>query len=103
MVVLDTEVTQELEAEGMARDVVRQIQEARKAEGLVVTDRIELWLELEASARAAVVAHEQYVADQVLAVALTYGAGPSDATAHNGVVEATATSIWLKTSDVDLA
>ena len=39
-VVLDTEVTPELEAEGMARDMVRAVQQARKDAGLNVSDRI---------------------------------------------------------------
>ena len=45
VVTLDTDVTPELEAEGLARDVVREIQNARKAEDLVVTDRIDLWID----------------------------------------------------------
>ena len=45
VVTLDTDVTPELEAEGLARDVVREIQNARKAEDLVVTDRIDVWVD----------------------------------------------------------
>ena len=73
VVVLDTEVTPELEAEGLARDIVRSVQEARKTEDLVVTDRIALTLELSEEGRAAVEAMEAYVAEQTLASAISYG------------------------------
>jgi isoleucyl-tRNA synthetase len=41
-VILDTQTTPELEAEGLARDVIRAIQDNRKAAGLEVSDRISL-------------------------------------------------------------
>ncbi|MGA8247114.1 MAG: isoleucine--tRNA ligase [Nocardioides sp.] len=49
-VVLDTSVTPELEAEGVARDLVRAVQQARREAGLDVSDRIVV----DVSARAAV-------------------------------------------------
>lgn len=45
-VVLDTEITPELEREGHARDLVRQVQDHRKQVGLNVSDRITLNLTL---------------------------------------------------------
>ncbi|MCV2491730.1 isoleucine--tRNA ligase [Geodermatophilus sp. YIM 151500] len=42
-VALDLTVTPELERAGLAREVVRLVQEARKNAGLEVSDRIELW------------------------------------------------------------
>jgi isoleucyl-tRNA synthetase len=42
-VALDLTLTPELERAGRAREAIRLIQEARKAAGLEVSDRIELW------------------------------------------------------------
>jgi isoleucyl-tRNA synthetase len=72
LVLLDTELSQDLIAEGLARDVVRHVQQARKDADLVVTDRIALTLELSEPVAAAVRAHERYVADQVLATSIAY-------------------------------
>jgi len=44
-VTLDTQITPELKAEGLARDLIRLIQEARKKAGYNVEDRIKLHLE----------------------------------------------------------
>jgi isoleucyl-tRNA synthetase len=83
VVVLDTVVTPALEAEGVARDLVRQVQEARKAEDLHITDRIELWVfDLSEVSAAAADAHSRYIADQVLAVTLHHEPAPPGITVH---------------------
>jgi isoleucyl-tRNA synthetase len=79
VVVLDTEVTPELEAEGVARDLVRLIQQARRDAGLAVSDRIELTLGVPESIRRQLAAHQQFVADETLAVSLTFGSGEPNA------------------------
>ncbi|MFN3708406.1 isoleucine--tRNA ligase [Microcella sp.] len=68
---LDTTLTPELEAEGLARDAVRAIQQARKDAGLEVSDRIHLTVTADtAETRAAIDAHRDLVAGETLAVAL---------------------------------
>ena len=79
VVVLDTEVTPELAAEGLARDVVRQVQQARRDADLVVTDRIILRLGGDETVLDAVRTHTDYVAGQVLATELNLGEVPADA------------------------
>jgi isoleucyl-tRNA synthetase len=87
VVTLDTELTPELEAEGLARDVVREIQNARKVEDLVVTDRIELWVDIAADAvEAAMRTHEGYIAEQVLATSITYGTMPDEPDVHDAKI-----------------
>ena len=64
LVVIDTELTPELRAEGDARELQRAIQDLRKEAGLALDDRIELHV---AGAEPAVVAHLADVADATLA------------------------------------
>ncbi|MFD0996120.1 isoleucyl-tRNA synthetase [Pseudoclavibacter chungangensis] len=70
IVVLDTTVTPELAAEGLARDVVRAVQDARRAAGLEVSDRIALVLRLDDASVAAVEANRAFIAAETLATSL---------------------------------
>ncbi len=71
-VVLDTAMTPELEAEGLARDVVRAVQQARKDAQLAVSDRIALTLGADSPATAAAIEqHRALIAGETLATTLT--------------------------------
>ena len=67
VVVLDLGLDDALRAEGYARDVVRAVQDARKAAGLHVSDRIDLVLAVPTDHVADVEAHRASVADETLA------------------------------------
>jgi len=71
-VVLNTEVTPELEAEGVARDLVRTVQQARRDAGLDVSDRIALSVAGPADVLAAARTHEALVAGETLATTVEY-------------------------------
>lgn len=71
---LDTKLTAELIAEGLARDVIRAIQSFRREAGLEVSDRIELALELSPEAQAQVSQFEELIANEVLATKIHYEA-----------------------------
>ncbi|MEV4416851.1 isoleucine--tRNA ligase [Catellatospora sp. NPDC049609] len=73
VVVLDTEVTPALEAEGLARDVVRVVQQARREADLAITDRIALTVAASAEVAAAVQAHQAFLAAETLADSVTFG------------------------------
>jgi isoleucyl-tRNA synthetase len=78
-VALDLSVSDELRAEGLAREVVRLIQEARKSDGLQVTDRIAVrWSAGDPDLTAALAAHGELIASEVLAVSFGPGDGPGD-------------------------
>ncbi|KJL35238.1 MAG: isoleucine--tRNA ligase [Microbacterium sp.] len=73
-VLLDTATTPALEAEGLARDVIRAVQDTRKAAGFDVSDRISLSLRFDDDTDAAAVAAAfalAGVADETLAVSAT--------------------------------
>jgi isoleucyl-tRNA synthetase len=76
LVVLDTAVTPELAREGLGRDVVRLVQQARRDAGLDVSDRITLILDAPEPVVDAVTEHETFVAGEVLATSVAYGAVP---------------------------
>jgi len=69
-VLLDTATTPELEAEGLARDVVRAVQQARKTAGLDVGDRIVTTLVVEPASQAAIEAHRELIASETLTTEL---------------------------------
>ncbi|GAB6898957.1 isoleucine--tRNA ligase [Kineosporia succinea] len=67
---LDIRLTPELEAEGVARDVVRLIQQARRDTGLEVTDTISVTVGAPTPVLDAVRAHDDFVRGETLAVQL---------------------------------
>ncbi len=86
LVVLNSEVTEELEAEGWARDLIRDLQETRKSLGLDVSDRITLVLDVPAAHKQWAETHRDLIAGEVLASTLTFGdPGPDAAEVAGGV------------------
>jgi len=77
-VALDLEVSPELRLEGLARDLVRAVQDLRKSAGLDVADRIELAVKADGGGEnqgenqvaAAVAAHRDYLLSETLATSL---------------------------------
>jgi len=67
-VALDLDITPELRREGLAREVIRLVQDARKADGLDVSDRITLrWAAAGPELAAALTEHGALIAGEVLA------------------------------------
>lgn len=93
---LDTRVTPELRREGLARDVVRLVQNARKSAGLDVSDRIVLGLEASGELREAIQEHQDVVAREVLATRLTLEATPDAAHREAHEIDEMALTITLR-------
>ena len=77
-VVLDLVLDDALLAEGYARDVVRDVQDARKAAGLDVADRIRLALDVPAPWLVAVEEHRDLIVRETLAVDVVVETSPTD-------------------------
>lgn len=67
LVTLDLTLNEELEAEGWAADVIRGLQDARKSEGLDVTDRISVSLLVRENQQEWAQRHREWIAREVLA------------------------------------
>jgi isoleucyl-tRNA synthetase len=70
---LDTNLNEELIDEGMAREIVRSVQDARKQAGLEVSDRIMLGVSGSEAIEKALAAHRDYVMAETLAVEWSVG------------------------------
>jgi isoleucyl-tRNA synthetase len=79
-VALQLELDDELRREGLAREIVHAVQNARKDAGLEITDRIALTLAGDPDLLAAAQTHQDYLANEVLATSVSYADSP------NGVV-----------------
>ena len=89
LVVLDTNVTEELEAEGWAADVIRGLQDARKREGLEVSDRIAVVLAVPAEKEEWARRHAEHIAAETLATSFDVVTEPVEG--HDVVDGVTAT------------
>ena len=112
-VALDVTLTPELRREGMAREVVRLVQDARKSDGLNISDRIWLrWRTEDDELAEALTGHGAMISAEVLAVG--YGPLPpaddqpsggqaSRADAYEHVDEGLGLTFWIRRADPAVA
>jgi isoleucyl-tRNA synthetase len=77
LVVLDLSVDEELEAEGWAKDRIRELQEARRAARLDISDRIALVLDVPVEKAGWAAKHRELIAGEVLATSLDLAVLPA--------------------------
>jgi isoleucyl-tRNA synthetase len=73
LVVLDGTVTPELEAEGWAKDRIRELQELRKSTGLEVSDRIRVIIAVPGDKLQWAKTHADLIAGEILATTFEFG------------------------------
>ena len=78
IVTLDLSVDADQEAEGWARDRIREIQEARRAAGLEITDRIAIALAVPGDYLEWARTHAELIANEVLATSIDVGTSLPD-------------------------
>lgn len=78
-VALDITISEELKAEGIARELINRVQNLRKDSGLEVTDRIVLKVETSETICSAIKANMEYVCNEVLANDIQFEALSADA------------------------
>jgi isoleucyl-tRNA synthetase len=79
VVVLNVDVTEELEIEGQARDLIRMVQQARRDKDLAVTDRIRLVVRADERWALVVRSHEELIASETLATTIDLDDSGTDA------------------------
>jgi len=95
-VAIDIMVSPELRREGLAREVIRLVQEARKNDGLAVTDRIWLrWSSADPEVVTALTEHAGLIAGEVLAVDYAPAAGAQAQAARKHVEDDLRLTFWL--------
>lgn len=85
LVVLDGTVTPELEAEGWAKDRIRELQELRKSTGLEVSDRISVVMAVPAERAGWAATHRDLIAGEILATSFEFGEPVEGADIGDGV------------------
>lgn len=77
--VLDGTLTPELEAEGWAKDRIRELQELRKSTGLDVSDRINVVMSVPAERDQWARTHRDLIAGEILATSFEFAEPDADA------------------------
>lgn len=86
LVVLDGTVTPELEAEGWAKDRIRELQDLRKSSGLQVSDRIAVVMAVPSHRESWAHTHRDLIAGEILATSFDFGAPADPAEIGDGVL-----------------
>jgi hypothetical protein len=92
-VVISTELTPELEREGLAREIVHRIQNLRKDAGFEIADRIRVYYSGDDALREALSVHDAYVRNETLAVDVVESVPPKGAHAETATLDGREISI----------
>ena len=95
---LDTTITPELADEGLARELVHRIQNARKAAGFEISDRIAVYYSDSERLRSVFGAHGEYVRAETLADEIAEGTAPEGAHVEEQALESETVTLAVRRS-----
>jgi isoleucyl-tRNA synthetase len=95
-VAVTTEITSELADEGLAREIVRRIQDMRREAGFELSDRITTWYGGDADVARVMTAHVGYIQGETLSTELIPGDAPGDAHRAEQDLEGTRLTLAVK-------
>ncbi|HEY7440007.1 MAG TPA: isoleucine--tRNA ligase [Acidimicrobiia bacterium] len=94
-VAIDTTIDEDLRLEGYARELVRALNDLRKSTGLAIADRVRVKIATSDPLEAAVRAHRDWIAGEVLATELSSDSEPDAGRAHTLTIEGTRLDVEL--------
>jgi isoleucyl-tRNA synthetase len=98
-VAIDTEISPELREEGLAREIIRRIQDFRKQADFEISDRIKLVYQASSGLSAAMKKHRDYIMEEVLAVEMEEGESESGMFSSSTKFEGEEATLGLKVAD----
>jgi isoleucyl-tRNA synthetase len=93
---IDTAITPELRAEGLAREIVRRIQDMRKKAGFNIEDRISTWYQGSEELAGVLATWAEYVKSETLSTRLAEGEPEAGAYTEEQQVEGLAVTLSVK-------
>ncbi|MEM7347307.1 MAG: DUF5915 domain-containing protein [Chloroflexota bacterium] len=93
---IDVVITEELAAEGLARELVRRIQNMRKDAGFDIADKITIFYQAEGDVAAVMDSWADYIKTETLATAIEAGTAPDGAFAKTEKVEGQEVGLGVK-------
>jgi len=94
---IKTEITEELAREGLARDIVRRIQDLRKEADFNIDDKIDTWYSGDAKILEVFEMQEEYIASETLSKSLNQGESPEDAKTKAFDIDGQKVKLGIKT------
>ncbi|MFQ6065102.1 MAG: isoleucine--tRNA ligase [Candidatus Bathyarchaeia archaeon] len=79
LVAVDTVITEELKKEGLARDIVRRVQNQRKEAGFDIADHIEIYYQAGPKLTVVFTTHGDYIASETLSTSIQKAEPPAEA------------------------